>query len=275
MRINRNGNGKVLSPTAREYERQRAKAAVWGEFTDRVLEEAGLGVGMSVLDACCGPGETMRLMERRVGPTGSVTGIDLYPAVGAYGLQRLREEEDGNFHFHSTNLMQDEPVPGAPFDMVFCCFLLIFMDDPVDVVRRLTALTKPGGMLVAMDYDMATIMYAPANPVIDCGMDIMKGTFAAAGRPLDAGGRLGEWFRKAGLSAPRGMDLKGDQLASASGDNPLSRMLEDLAPMSDRLGLASHEEVASLADDIRAISAQGEYVWRQPTVGAAWTKIGD
>ena len=85
-----NADGYVLSRTAAEYDRLVIQARLFQPFTDRVLAAAGLGDGMTALDAGCGPGEVMRLMGRRVGPTGSVTGVDIDPEVGAFGLARLR-----------------------------------------------------------------------------------------------------------------------------------------------------------------------------------------
>jgi len=85
-----NSDGYVLSREVSEYERQRAQAAIWGPLTERVLDAAGLGPGMSALDAGCGPGEVMRLMGRRVGPTGRVTGIDIDAEVGPTACRDLR-----------------------------------------------------------------------------------------------------------------------------------------------------------------------------------------
>lgn len=45
----------------------------------------------------------MRLMAKKVGPTGSVTGVDIHAAVGAYGSAQMQKEEAGDFHFHAAN----------------------------------------------------------------------------------------------------------------------------------------------------------------------------
>ena len=98
-----NTDGYVLARTASEYERLQAQAVIWSPLTDRVLEKAGLGKGMSALDAGCGPGEVMRLMAKRVGPTGSVTGVDIDAAVGAYGLAQMHKADAGNFHIEGIS----------------------------------------------------------------------------------------------------------------------------------------------------------------------------
>lgn len=273
MREDPNADGYVLARSTREYDRLRAQAQHWAPFTDRVLASAGLRTGMTTLDAGCGPGDVMRLMGRYVGPKGSVTGVDIDADVGAYGLRKVRLEEAADFHFHAADLLKGETVPGAPFDMVFCRFLLIHMDNPVEMVRRLAALTKPGGTLVAMDYVMAATMVAPPDPVLMRGIEIINRTLTAAGRPLDAGVRLASWFREAGLRMPHGTDLQGTLIVT----HPNLQLAEGVAGFGARavrLGVATDEEIAGLPDRIRAVAARGEHCYHSPTVGAAWTRVG-
>jgi SAM-dependent methyltransferase len=273
MTKNTNPDGYVLSRTASEYERLRVQAQVWEQLTDRVLAQAGLKEGMTALDAGCGPGEVMRLMARRVGMTGSVTGVDIDPDVGAYGLEILRKEEKGNFHFHTADLLKGDAVPGSPFDLVYCRFVLLHMDDPVTMIRRLAALTKPGGTLVAMDYVVNTYQVAPRDPVLVRGIEIVTSTLAAGGRPLDAGVRLGEWFRAAGLPMPHGTDI-GGRFEIMGSDPMLARSVAGLGAQAVKFGLATEEEIAVLPDKIRAITSRGEHCVHAPTVTAAWTRVG-
>ena len=273
MSNNSNPDGYVISRTESEYERLRVQAQIWAPFTDRVLAQAGLGEGMTALDAGCGPCEVMRLMGRRVGPTGSVTGVDIDPAVGALGLKRLRKEEKGNFQFHAADLMRSDALPDALFDLVYCRFLLMHLDDPVAMLRRLAALTKPGGTLVVMDYVMNTLQFAPFDPVLARGIEIVNGTLAAGGRPLNAGVRLGEWFRAAGLPMPHGTDMQG-RLEVMGSDSMLAKTVAGFGPQGVRFGLASEDEIARLPDEIRAIASRGEHCFHWPNVTAAWTRVG-
>jgi SAM-dependent methyltransferase len=268
-----NADGYVLARTAAEYERLVIQARLWASFTDRVLASAGLGAGMAALDAGCGPGEVMRLMGRRVGSSGRVTGVDIDPQVGAFGLARLRAEEPGDFHFHAADLLTGDPVPGAPFDLVFSRFLLLHMDDPVAMVRRLAALTRPGGTLVLMDYVLDTFRIVPHHPVLARGIEIIKGTLAAAGRPVDAGLRLIEWSRAAGLPMPHGTDIQAS--LQIMGPDPITaRSIEGFGSQAVRLGVATAEEIARLPDEFRAVSAQGQHLVHGATVTAVWTRVG-
>src|ERR1700733_12007514 len=81
----------ALGHPAEEEERRRVQARVWEVATWRLLDQVGLGPGASCLDAGCGPGETMRAMAERVGPTGRVLGVDADAALGELTLAMLHE----------------------------------------------------------------------------------------------------------------------------------------------------------------------------------------
>lgn len=268
-----NSDGYVIARTQSEYERLKIQAKVWQGLTERVLAAVGLGPGMSALDAGCGPGEVMRLMGRMVGPEGQVTGVDIDPEVGAYGVTRLREEEGRDFTFHAANLLDGGPVPAAPFDLVYCRFVLMHMTDPVAMIRRLAGLLRPGGTLVVMDYIMDTMRAAPDDPVLERGMQVLNETLVAGGRWIDAGLRLGEWFDAAGLPMPMGTDMQG-RYEVGSSNSMLAMAVKGFAPMGVELGVLDAEEAAALPEEIRAVLKKGKHCLHWPTVTAAWTRVG-
>src|SRR5437764_9617361 len=108
----------VLRRDATEYERLRAQARAWQPATNRVFDQVALRPGARCLDAGCGPGHTMRLMAKRVGPSGHVTGVDLDTALGDEALALLLAGGYGNCAFASVDLESGEPIPGEPFDLV-------------------------------------------------------------------------------------------------------------------------------------------------------------
>jgi len=152
MQATTESDGYVLARTEAEYQRLRLQAKAWEPATRALLADAGIAEGMRCLDAGCGPGEAMRLIGRMVGPTGHVTGLDIDAALGAHMLAELHREEGPNFAFVSADLMRGDPVPGAPFDLVYARLLLLHMTDPVGAVRRLASLLRPGGRLVLVEF---------------------------------------------------------------------------------------------------------------------------
>jgi ubiquinone/menaquinone biosynthesis C-methylase UbiE len=92
--------------------------------TGRLFDQVALAPGATCLDAGCGSGETMRLMAQRVGTSGRVTGVDVDAPLGAQGVAMLRGAGHRQCGFERVDLTEREPVPGAPFDLVYARLLL-------------------------------------------------------------------------------------------------------------------------------------------------------
>src|SRR6478735_2385403 len=139
-----NPDGYVHTRDGKEYQRLRDQARMWQAATAHVLAAVGLGPGMSCLDVGSGPGAVMRLMADRVGPEGRVTGIEIDGALGAEALQDLRREGGAELEQITADLLKLEAPAGVPFDLTFCRLLLMHMRDPVAILEKMSAWTKPG-----------------------------------------------------------------------------------------------------------------------------------
>jgi ubiquinone/menaquinone biosynthesis C-methylase UbiE len=63
-----------------ETRRLISTSKLYGNFTRRLLEDAGIDEGMSVLDV--GTGDVALMAAEMVGPKGSVVGVDQDPQMG-------------------------------------------------------------------------------------------------------------------------------------------------------------------------------------------------
>ena len=100
-------------------------------------------------------------LAQRVGPSGEVVGIDVDAALGAQAMDMLHGAGHRQCSFATVDLEGDEPIPGAPFDLVYARLLLLHVSDPVAVLRRLWAAVAPGGHLVVHDYDLRVVDILP------------------------------------------------------------------------------------------------------------------
>jgi ubiquinone/menaquinone biosynthesis C-methylase UbiE len=202
-------DGYALARNPVEYERLRAQSRVWEAATGRVLDEVALAPGASCLDAGCGPGETMRLMAQRVGLSGRVTGVDVDAPLGAQALTMLHNDGHRQCAFVHVDLTTGEPIPGAPFDLVYARLLLFHLPERVAVLRRLWDAVAPGGHLVVQDYDLRSVTVEPAlESAAECRRVIVA-AFSAAGCDVNLGALLPELFAGAGIGAPDGTDVAG------------------------------------------------------------------
>lgn len=114
----------------------------------RMLALAELQPGMRVLDLACGRGEPAIPAAHAVGAHGSVLGIDADAAV--LELARARAEREGLRHirFEAVAAEQLERLGEAPFDRVLSRWGLMYLADPLAVLRALTRVMRPQGWLV-------------------------------------------------------------------------------------------------------------------------------
>jgi ubiquinone/menaquinone biosynthesis C-methylase UbiE len=105
-----------------------------------LLEAAALQPGERVLDVACGTGLIARLAAERVGPSGTVTGLDLSPEM----IMVARAESPSTIAWHvddATSL----PFPDDTYDVVLCQMGLMFMQDRNAAVAEMRRVTAAGG----------------------------------------------------------------------------------------------------------------------------------
>src|SRR5512146_3463808 len=82
-----------------------------------LLEIAALRPGERVLDVACGTGVVARLAAQRVGPTGSVAGLDLNP--GMLAVARSVAPSDSSIQWYESSA-EAMPLSDETFDAVLC-----------------------------------------------------------------------------------------------------------------------------------------------------------
>jgi 2-polyprenyl-3-methyl-5-hydroxy-6-metoxy-1,4-benzoquinol methylase len=261
----------ALGRAPEEYERLRAQARVWEAATTRLLDRVAPAPGARCLDAGCGPGETMRLMAGRVGPEGHVLGIDVDDSLGAASLERLRAAGLGQCAFAAHDVTADEPIPGAPYDLVYARLLLFHLPQRIAVLRRLWDAVAPGGHLVVQEYDLRTISVLPSLDSVEEVLRVMTGAFGAVGCDVELGARLPLAFAEAGVGPPDGTDVAGrvEPLAAASG--MLQAVLGSVRPAALAHAVTSEAAAAETSEALVADAAQfGDRPLLWPLMIGAW-----
>ncbi|MDQ2622315.1 MAG: class I SAM-dependent methyltransferase, partial [Actinomycetota bacterium] len=117
------------------------------EWSGDVLDRLQLSGSETVVDAGCGSGEvTARLLARL--PRGRVIAVDGSPNMAERARERLATEAaEGRVDFSCQNLARLELPRTA--DRVFSNAVFHWIPDHPELFRRLAAVLKPGGRLVA------------------------------------------------------------------------------------------------------------------------------
>jgi ubiquinone/menaquinone biosynthesis C-methylase UbiE len=143
----------------------RTSAPFWEKYREiirqmfapvsRALVEDGLiRSGHAVLDIATGPGEPALTIAALVGPEGRVFGIDPAPEM----VEAARRAAD---HFGFGNAQFDVasadrlPFPAETFDTVVSRFGVMFFPSPVDAVREMLRVLKPGRRLTLAVWNSA------------------------------------------------------------------------------------------------------------------------
>jgi ubiquinone/menaquinone biosynthesis C-methylase UbiE len=123
-----------------------APLGFWARTGQRTVERLALPVGASVLDVGCGTGASAIPAAVAVGPTGSVTGVDLAEQLLSRAQEKARNQGLSNLQFIHAD-MERTGFPADSFDAVISVFSVFFVTDMVKQVAELWRMVKPGGHL--------------------------------------------------------------------------------------------------------------------------------
>jgi ubiquinone/menaquinone biosynthesis C-methylase UbiE len=268
-----NPDGYVHARDVNEYQRLRDQALMWQRATEEVLDRAGLKPGMSCLDVGSGPGAAMRLMANRVGPQGRVTGIEIDGKLRRQALADLRAQGGAQFELIEADMLKLDSPPGAPFDLTFCRLFLMHMQDPVAALEKMLFWTKPGGVVVAQEFDFGAIAVEPLCPAMAEFNRLFEGVFRGYGRNLRAGRQLPAQFEAAGLGLPDGTLAEAKYLPLADMAPMLIGVYQGLFASAAELGIAETTRAEAFKVDIAEAASDGRYYCLTPILIAAWKRV--
>lgn len=156
--------------------------------------EPYLESGLSLLDVGCGPGTITVEFAERLAP-GRVIGMDASAEVIAKASEFVAQ----NLGFEVGDAYA-LPYPDDSFDIVHAHQVLQHVSRPVDVLRELRRVVKPGGVVAARDVDYAGTIWYPELPGLELWMRVYQATHRGNGGEPNAGRRLKAWALEAGFA---------------------------------------------------------------------------
>ena len=230
--------------------------------TDRLLD-VGAGAGTITVDLA---GIVADVTATEIGSDG----LDLTRSAAA-----ARGASNIDFRVADVHAL---PFGDGTFDVTHAHQVLQHVADPVQALREMARVTRPGGIVAVRDSDYSGFTWWPRVPRLDTWLDLYRSAATANGGEPDAGRRLLAWAHAAGL---------GDVTATSStwcyadpeerawwGGLWADRIVESaISHQLTRSALATPEELREVADAWRAWAADedgwfsvlhGEIICRVP-----------
>jgi SAM-dependent methyltransferase len=110
----------------------------------RAIEALSPQIGEAVLDVGCGAGQSALQLADRVGPTGSVTGVDIAPPL--LEVARRRATGCSQVDFIECDALR-LALPEHSIDCVFSRFGVMAFRDPVAAFSNFRRMMRPSGRL--------------------------------------------------------------------------------------------------------------------------------
>ena len=152
---------------------------------------------MSILDIGCGPGTITADLAALV-PDGQVTGVDHAPAILEQARDTAAARGVTNVDFAVADVHALE-YPDDSFCVVHAHQVLQHVGDPVQALREMHRVTRPGGFIAVRDADYAAMAWYPLSEGMDDWLDLYERVARANGGEPDAGRRLTSWALQAGM----------------------------------------------------------------------------
>ena len=185
-----------LEEVAEAYESLLAPA-LFAEWSHRLADAADIRDRQNVVDVACGTGILTRVLAERVGPDGSVSGVDLNP-----GMLAVARRISPGITWHKADV-EALPFEDESFDAVLCQFGLMLFPAPEAALQEMKRVLRPGGCLAVAVF--GSLENVPAYAAIADVYERLVGKSVgdALRMPFSMGDtdRLKSLFASAGISS--------------------------------------------------------------------------
>jgi SAM-dependent methyltransferase len=132
---------------------------MFAPITQALVQDAQIAGADTILDVATGPGEPALSIAELVGPKGKVVGIDPVPEMVA-GARRAADRLGLKNVTFEAAFADHLPFPPDTFDAVVSRFGVMFFPSPLDGVREMLRVLRPGKKVA-----MAVWHFAERNPL--------------------------------------------------------------------------------------------------------------
>lgn len=251
------------------YDRLRLLSKDRRHDTAALLKRAGLRSGMRGIDLGCGGGEVTFELAQLTAPDGMVTGADMDEVTLDLAREEAARRQLDNVEFRRVDVNEwDEP---ATYDVVYSRFLVQHLTARTELVDRMWAGVRPGGVLVAEDADFDGWACHPPNAGFDFFVRAYCESLRRRGGDPTAARQLFEYFVRAGTPTP---EVRIVQSVHTAGDTKAMAWstLNTTQAAIVGAGVASADEVAAALADLRRFTDDPTTLITGPRIFQLWVE---
>jgi len=185
-----------------EQQRLQQQARDLAEESRRFFDQIPIPTGAHVVEIGCGPQGCLGLLADRVGPTGTVVGVEMSEDAVELARRFVAAEKLANVEVRHGN-GKATGLPRVSFDLATARLVLVNIPEPEGVVAEMAALVRPGGVVALHEADWGMVLCDPPLPAWDTMMRAFLGYSAANGIDHLIGRRIARLLRTSGLEDVR------------------------------------------------------------------------
>jgi ubiquinone/menaquinone biosynthesis C-methylase UbiE len=201
--------------------------------------------GQSLLDMACGDGVYSPWLAARVGPMGRVMAVDVKPGYLDIARKEAANSPLANIIDFTAAPIEALPFDDDSFDLCWCAQSLYSLPDPVDALRHMLRVTRPGGVVAVLGGVVAVLEGDTLHHVIlpwpiEVELPVRAAELEAlaqkTGKPGNfyVGRHLRRVFREAGLNKIESRTFSTDR-AAPLGPDDRTFFTEYLKSLSERI----------------------------------------
>jgi hypothetical protein len=164
-------------------------------------------------------------------------------------------------------------IGGELFDLTFARYGLMFVRDPVAVLRKMLGWTKPGGYVAVQDLYVRTVNLYPKLEAYSELMRVIIETCESAGQDMEFAFKLPVYFVEAGVGPPDGTDINLPMTSLEPFMAHHQDLCRSLLPRAIELGITTHAGMQSVFRDIaQALRSGRQYSALWPLMIGVWKR---
>jgi SAM-dependent methyltransferase len=189
------GDNYVLGSGRSDHDRLRVISEIHDGRTRELLLRAGLAPGHRFVEFGCGLGYVTRWAARE---GAHATGIDLNEDNIAVAGELARRAALKTAEFRTANIYEPGLEPES-VDVSYCRWLMVHLAKPVEAMRAIHAILKPGGVMVCEEADLSGVYAEPDSPAYSELREICMEGGRRRGVDYSGGRRAHLWAKSAGF----------------------------------------------------------------------------